>query len=139
MALSVFALIVLSFGAIIGLLMAGYHVRGIKSGKGVGVLHGAFTLSGLTMLLIAVVRLGRGWGLLLGFVAVAAGGAYLFYRQTKDEPWPGLVIVAHGGLAVVMLVTLGLWLGGVVGEPGDPVLPETPEVEETFEDAEINR
>ena len=139
MALSVFALIVLSFGALIGLAMAAYHFRGVKSGKGVGVLHGAFTLSGLTMLIIAASQLGRGWALVLGFVAVAAGGAYLFYRQTKDEPWPALVIIAHGGLAIVMLVTLGLWLGGVVGEEGDPVLPETPQIEETFEGAEINR
>ena len=139
MALSVYALIVLAFGATIGLMMAAYHFRGIKSGKGVGLLHGAFTVSGLTMLVIAAARLGRGWGLVAGFLVVAAGGAYLYYRQSKDEPWPALVIVAHGGLAIVMLVTLGLWLGGVVGEPGDPVLPDSPEIEETFEGAEINR
>lgn len=113
--------------------MAALHFRGLKSGKGVGVLHGVFTVSGLSLMLTGVLHVGGGGWLFAGFLVVAAGGAYLFSRQMRGKPWPGMVILAHGGLALVLLVTLGLWLGDQIGGEDNPVLPASPEVGEVQE------
>lgn len=123
-----FALIVLIGGAIIGLFMAGAHVKGVESGKGVGILHGVFVLAGLALMGTGMVQIGGGWWLFVGFLVVASGGAYLFSRQMTDKPWPALVIIAHGGLAIALLITMGLWLAGATGGADNPVLPEQPEV-----------
>lgn len=105
---------IFAFGtaAILGLTMAVLHFRGIKSGKAMGLAHGFFALSGLVLLGVGLttVEAGPGWWILVSFLVVAAGGAYLFSRQLKDEPWPALVIVAHGGLALATILVLGLWL-----------------------------
>ena len=115
---SLFAFI---FAALMGLTMAVLHFKGIKSGKAMGLAHGFFALSGVALLAVGLFRVGAdlGWWLLASFAVVAAGGIYLFSRQVRDEPWPAAVIVAHGGLAIVTVVALGLWLG-VRGEPEDP-------------------
>lgn len=103
-----------SFGtaAILGILMAVLHFRGETSGKALGLAHGLFALSGIVLLSVGLAKLNAGaaWWLVAGFALVALGGAYLFSRQMKGEPWPGLVIAVHGGLALVMIVVLGLWL-----------------------------
>ncbi|WP_420455093.1 hypothetical protein [Rubrivirga sp.] len=98
--------------AVLGLTMAVLHFRGQKSGKAMGLAHGFFALSGIVLLAVglATVEAGPGWWILVSFLVVAAGGAYLFSRQLQDEPWPGWVIVAHGGLALATILVLGLWL-----------------------------
>lgn len=100
------------FAALIGLTMAVRHSRGLDSGRALGIAHGLFALSGIVLLAVglASVRAGLGWWILVAFLVVAAGGAYLFVRQAKNEPWPGAVIVAHGGLALATIVVLGVWL-----------------------------
>lgn len=118
--------------ALLGATMAVLHWRGIKSGKALGIAHGLFGVSGLVLLAVGLARIdaGVGWWLLAGFVAVAAGGFYLFSRQVKGEPWPGFVIVAHGGLAVVMIVLLGVWIAGTPateGTSGPPIDAGAPE------------
>ena len=102
----------LAWGAAIGLTMAVLHFRGVKSGMALGIAHGLFTLGGIALLVVGLqnVETGPGWWIVLGFVVVALGGAYLFYRQTQREPWPALVIVAHGAGALLMLAVLGMWL-----------------------------
>lgn len=98
--------------AALGLTMAVRHARGQDSGKALGIVHGLFALSGIVLLAVglASVQAGVGWWILVSFLVAAAGGAYLFTRQAKGEPWPGLVIVAHGGLALATLAVLAVWL-----------------------------
>ena len=109
---STLAFFLLVLAASVGLAMALMHANGTKSGKGLGVLHGVFVVSGLGALVagLASASAPLGWWILVSFLVAASGGAYLFSRQLKDEPWPGWVIVAHGGLALATLVVLGLWL-----------------------------
>ena len=121
--MSVAALFAFIWGALIGLFMAVWHFMGKTSGKAVGLAHGLFTLSGIALLAVGLwqVEAGVGWWLLAAFLVTAAGGAYLFSRQVRDEPWPGFVIVAHGGLAIVSIVLLALWLGRPDLEPASDV------------------
>lgn len=118
---SLFAFIL---AALLGLTMAVLHFRGIKSGKALGIAHGLVALSAVALLATGLVLYGAGpaWWILGSFGVVALGGAYLFSRQVRDEPWPALVIVAHGGLAVVTIVALALWLGNR-DEPRDTPTP----------------
>ena len=98
--------------AALGLLMAVLHFRGEQSGRAIGLAHGLFALSGIVLLAVGLGKLNAGpaWWIVAGFGVVALGGAYLFSRQVQGKPWPGLVIAIHGGLALVMIVVLGLWL-----------------------------
>ena len=126
--MSSIALFSFIWGAMIGLFMAVWHFMGKKSGKAVGLAHGVFTLSGIAFLAtgLAMSEAGVGWWILVSFLVTAAGGAYLFSRQVRDEPWPALVIIAHGGLAIASIVVLGLWLYGAepaAGEGRDPDVP----------------
>ena len=111
------SVVLLTLGAAIGVGMAVVHGRGGVSGSLVGVLHGVFVVLGLAALVYGLVDVGAGagWWILASFLVAATGGAYLFSRQRKGEPWPGLVIAAHGGLALVTLVGLGLWVFTGVG------------------------
>lgn len=119
------------FGAALGLFMAVLHMRGQPSGKALGIAHGLFGLSGIALLIsgLALAEAGPGWWMVAGFLAVAAGGVYLFTRQVRGEPWPGLVIAAHGGLALVMIAVLGFWLANYGGSEDAPAPPAavTPE------------
>ena len=125
----VVAFFAFAFGAAIGLTMAVLHARGKKSGKALGIAHGLFTVSGLVLLAVGMwqAEAGPAWWILVAFLVTAAGGAYLFSKQAKDEPWPGAVIVAHGALAVVSLVALGLWLTDVPEPPADDPVEEARE------------
>lgn len=100
--------------ALLGLTMAVMHFRGTPSGRAIGIAHGLLAASGLVLLGVglASVEAGPAWWIFAGFLAVATGGVYLFTRQARDEPWPGAVIAVHGGLALTMIVVLGLWVAG---------------------------
>ena len=108
------ALFAFIWGALIGLFMAVWHFMGKKSGMAVGLAHGVFTVSGIVLLAtgLAISEVGVAWWILVAFLVTASGGVYLFSRQVRDEPWPGFVILAHGGLAIASIVVLGLWLYG---------------------------
>lgn len=113
------------FAAGIGGFMAYQHSRGVPSGAAMGIVHGVFVLIGFAFLLGGLWFVddpGWGWWLLAAFLATAAGGSYLWMRQRKGEPWPGLVLIAHGSAAVLSIVLLGLWL---FSDPR-PAGPDTP-------------
>ena len=99
--------------AAIGLFMAWNHSQGRTSLAWWGALHGVFVLVGF-LTLIGTVFLtssgGSGWYLLVLFLAVASGGAYLLARQMQEKAWPGLVLIAHGGAALASIVALGIWM-----------------------------
>ena len=101
------------FAALLGLTMAVMHFRGVESGKALGLAHGFFALSGVALLASGLFRLNASgaWWIVATFGVVALGGAYLFSRQVQDKPWPAAVIIAHGGLAIVTIVWLGVWMG----------------------------
>lgn len=121
-AISLFAFVT---AALIGLTMAVLHFRGIKSGKALGLAHGTIALSGIAMLAVGMWmrEASAAWWIVGSFGVVALGGIYLFSRQVRDEPWPALVIIAHGGLAIATIVALGLWVGG--RETPDAEVPVT--------------
>ena len=106
---SLFAFVV---AAVFGLTMAVRHFMGKDSGKAMGIVHGLWAVSGIVLLSVGLwqVRAGVWWWLLVSFLVVAAGGVYLFSRQVRGEAWPSPVIVAHGGLAIVSIVLLGVFL-----------------------------
>lgn len=109
----VYTAILFTLGALVGLTMAVAHFRGKVSPVGWGWLHGAFVLGGLVMLFLLLTGMedpGNGWLVFGLFVLAALGGAFLFYRQQRGEPWPNLVIVAHGSIALLAIVLLYLWL-----------------------------
>ncbi|WP_412068433.1 hypothetical protein [Rubrivirga sp. IMCC43871] len=113
------------FAALMGLTMAVRHWRGETSGKAFGIVHGLWALAGIALLASSLAQRDAGWGwwVLASFGAVALGGLYLFVKQVKGEKWPGAVIVAHGGLALVTLAALGVWLFArpePVSAPGAP-------------------
>ena len=99
-------------GASLGIFMAVMHWRGKKSGKAIGLVHGAWNVSGIVLLAtgLALVDATVGWWVLAAFLVTAAGGLYLFSRQVRDKPWPSLAIIAHGGLALISIALLGWWL-----------------------------
>lgn len=103
------------FGALIGATMAFLHFTGRPAPKTLGYAHGLLVASGLVLLTVALLRTdeaGWGWGLLALFAAVASGGLYLFSRQARGERWPSAMVLIHGGLALLTIVLLGVWLFG---------------------------
>ena len=96
------ALISFVIGALIGLLMAVNHFRGIESGKAFGIVHGLFTVSGLVMLGVGLRYAPAldAWPAFWAFVATAVGGAFLFYRQITGKKWPSAVVLVHGAAAL---------------------------------------
>ena len=127
-AVSLFAFVL---AALLGLTMAWMHFQGKKSGMAIGIAHGLAALSGVALLATGLVmrEAGPAWWILASFGVVAAGGAYLFSRQVRDEPWPAAVIVAHGGLALITIVALAVWIGTRERPPDDnPQTASTAEV-----------
>lgn len=127
------ALLAFITAALLGITMAVLHFRGVKSGMALGIVHGLFALSGLVLLASGLYRVAAGpWAwMLAAFVGTALGGAYLFYRQTKDQPWPGAVIVVHGAAALASIALLAVWVFG----RADEIEPVKPSVQEQLENS----
>ena len=130
--------VLLACGAVIGTAMAVYHFRGKESGMAVGILHGVWTVSGIAVLAIGLADLGvpSGWWFLAAFLAVAAGGAFLFWRQWTGKPWPNLVIWAHGGAALLAIAALGVWLFSGLGGNVQAMDEEVSDVPQGIEEVE---
>lgn len=116
--------------ALIGLAMALNHFRGKTSPAAMGWLHGVFVIAAMILFLSMLLGgnadraadvgagaaetvardIQAGWGIFGLFGIAALGGLYMFFRQKRDEPWPALVILAHGGVAVGAIVLLLGWL-----------------------------
>ena len=119
------AVIAFIFGAVIGLVMAVNHFRGVDSGKAIGIGHGLFTVSGLVFLGVGLLYAPalHAWPAFWAFLATAAGGAFLFYRQITGKRWPNAVVVIHGAAALASIALLLVLIWGNNGasrqaEPG---------------------
>ncbi|WP_412060534.1 hypothetical protein [Rubrivirga sp. IMCC45206] len=100
------------FAALMGLTMAVRHWRGQTSGKAFGIVHGLWALAGIALLASSLAQRDAGWGwwVLASFGVVALGGLYQFSKQVRGQKWSEVVLWAHGGLALVTLAALGVWL-----------------------------
>ena len=132
---AIFAFII---GAILGLVMAYNHFRGVESGKAFGLVHGAFTVSGIVLLGVGLLYApnlgewpgGGAWLAFWAFALTATGGLFLFYRQATGKKWPSLVILAHGGAAlasIALLIVLLMNVGNGASRQSEPgIVPVTP-------------
>lgn len=124
------AIIALIFGALLGLVMAWGHFRGEESPTIMGLVHGAFTVSGVVLLIAGLLYAPNldAWPAVWALLATAAGGLYLFYRQQTGKKWPSAVVLAHGGAAIASIALLiGLLVANGNGasrqsEPGVPAV-----------------
>jgi hypothetical protein len=105
-----------------GLTLATFHLMHKHVALWVGLLHGALVLPGLALLLLSILMHGkiqsRGtfmftepgqvqMGVSLGmFLLAAVGGAMLFLKHARRQSLPPLLIVAHGGTAIVAYLIL---------------------------------
>ena len=122
---AVFAFIL---GAVIGLVMAVNHFRGIESGKALGLGHGAFTVSGLVLLGVGLLYSPDldAWAAFYAFLATASGGLFLFYRQSTGKTWPSAVVLIHGGAAlasIAFLIVLLMSAGNGASRQSEPGVP----------------
>jgi glucose uptake protein GlcU len=104
------AVVLIAFGAVIGLTMAVQHFKGrTPPSPALAALHGVLVGSGVIVLLLAVREAGFGgaatWALVI-FGVAALGGLYLLSHQLRRRPLPNGVVVIHGLGAVVAFLIL---------------------------------
>jgi len=104
------AVVLIAFGALIGLTMAVQHFKGrTPPSPALAVLHGLLVVSGFLVLLVAVMKLGFGGAYAVAvvlFAIVALGGIYLVSHHLRQRPLPNGVILVHGIGAVVAFLIL---------------------------------
>ena len=107
--LTTYALIVFAIGALGGLVLASSVLRGRLAPWSLSLLHALLGVSGLLLLILAVVQgsaSGRVLGA-LGLLAVAAlGGFYLASLHMKKAIAPKAVVLMHASLAVIGFLVL---------------------------------
>jgi hypothetical protein len=103
------ALIVFAIGAIGGMVLASFVLRGRLAPWAVSILHALIGATGIAVLLTAVVQ-GTGTGratVALGlFVLAALGGFYLAAIHMRGKVAPKAVVLVHASVAVVAFLTL---------------------------------
>jgi hypothetical protein len=111
------AVVIFAIGALGGLTLATWVLRGRLAPWALSLLHAALGAAGLV--LTAIVLFGGGeaapnhTGLALLLLAIAAlGGFFLASYHLRKQPGPKPVVVIHAGVAVVGFVLL---LGGAFG------------------------
>ena len=105
------AVIVLAIGALGGLVLASYVLRGRLAPWALSLLHAALGATGLV--LTALVVFGNGAtvpnhaGLALLLLAIAAlGGFFLASVHLRKQPGPKAVVLIHAGVAVIGFILL---------------------------------
>jgi len=110
-----YALVVFAIGALGGVLLATYVLRGRLAPWALSLLHAGLGAIGLLLLIYAAVTTSLSHTALLALIilAVAAlGGFYLASFHLRGKVAPQSVVFIHAGVAVVGFLTL---LGVVVG------------------------
>ncbi|MBM4024657.1 MAG: hypothetical protein FJ280_04525 [Planctomycetes bacterium] len=110
--LVIVSVVLFALAAAGGITIVTFYKRG-KLSLPLALVHGAFAVSGLVVLIIAAAQ-GRtttpGYVALGLFVVVALGGLYLIYAHLAKNKLPRAVIGIHAALAVIALLLL-LFLG----------------------------
>jgi|GEM_PF-6132855 hypothetical protein len=100
------ALTAFGIGALIGLFLLVMILRGNKTSKLMALVHGAFGLVGIGMLIVYAMFY-SGLVVSLVILAIAAtGGIIVFYKDINNEPIPKWLAVTHGVVAVAGIITL---------------------------------
>ncbi len=105
-----YAVLLIAVAAVFGLHMAVQHFKGRTPTKsGVAIVHGLLAVSGVVVLLLAVMEIGFGtahtWALVL-FGIAALGGLYLVSHHMRQRPLPNGVVIIHGLVAVIAFLVL---------------------------------
>lgn len=104
-----YAVIVLAIGALGGLLLASYVLRGQLAPWAVSLLHAALGAIGLLLIIYAALTTGISHAALTALIilAVAAlGGFYLASIHLRGQVAPKPVVFIHAGAAVIGFLTL---------------------------------
>ncbi len=110
-----YAVIVFAIGALGGLALASYVLRGRLAPWALSLLHAALSAVGLLLVIYAALTTGisRAAVTALVILAIAAlGGFYLASVHLRGEVAKKPVVFIHAGVAVIGFLTL---LGAVVG------------------------
>lgn len=110
-----YAVIVFAVGALGGLGLASYVLRGRLAPWGLSLLHAALGAIGLLLVIYAAVSGGvpqAGLVALAILIIAALGGFYLASIHLRGTVAPKPVVFVHAGVAVVGFLTL---LGAVIG------------------------
>ncbi|HEY0504860.1 MAG TPA: hypothetical protein VGD42_15365 [Lysobacter sp.] len=103
------ALIVFAIGALGGLVLASFVLRGRLAPWAVSVLHALIGATGIVLLVFAVAQ-GAGTPPAIGalglFVLAALGGFYLASIHLRRQVAPKAVVFVHAGVAVIAFLTL---------------------------------
>jgi hypothetical protein len=110
-----YAVIVFAIGAVGGLLLASYVLRGKLAPWAVSLLHAALGAIGLLLVIYAAVTAGishAAMAALIILVIAALGGFFLASIHLRGTVAPKSLVFIHAGVAVIGFLTL---LGAVVG------------------------
>jgi hypothetical protein len=110
-----YAVIVFAIGAVGGLLLASYVLRGKLAPWAVSLLHAALGAIGLLLVIYAAVTAGISHATiaaLIILVIAALGGFFLASIHLRGTVAPKSLVFIHAGVAVIGFLTL---LGAVVG------------------------
>lgn len=106
-----FALIALVIAALGGLYMASRIFDGDAPPKAVAVIHGLAVVAGIGLLIVYVLNEVANnvtqWALILSLLT-ATGGIYLVSRHIRHKVHQRGIVVMHGLLAAVTIITLGI-------------------------------
>ena len=110
-----YAVIVFAIGALGGLVLASYVLRGNLAPWPVSLLHAALGAIGLLLVIYAAISAGISTAALTALVILiiaALGGFYLASIHLRGQVAPKGIVFVHAGIAVIGFLTL---LGVVVG------------------------
>ncbi len=110
-----YAVIIFAIGALGGLALASYVLRGRLAPWALSLLHAALGALGLLLVIYAALSTGISRAALTALVILiiaALGGFYLASIHLRNEVAPKAVVFVHAGIAVIGFLTL---LGTVIG------------------------
>lgn len=110
-----YAVIVFAIGALGGLLLASYVLRGKLAPWAVSLLHAGLGAIGLLLVIFAAITTGishAAMTALIILIIAALGGFYLASIHLRGTVAPKAVVFIHAGVAVIGFLTL---LGAAVG------------------------
>jgi hypothetical protein len=111
----VYAVIIFAIGALGGLFLASYVLRGRLAPWAVSLLHAGLGAIGLLLVIYSAITAGishAAMTALIILIIAALGGFYLASVHLRGTVAPKPVVFVHAGIAVIGFLTL---LGAVVG------------------------